>query len=85
MLVRCRFKFRCSKSWDELDHTSEPAVRFCTSCKEKVFLCLTEEDLTKQTNAGNCVAISGVRRMTLGLPSTARASIEKLFENVKKN
>lgn len=85
MLVRCNFHFLCQKDWSDLIQTNDPGIRFCSSCKQKVFLCSEESDLEKHTAAGDCVAIPGVRRMMLGLPSSARESFDKWTKHVKKN
>lgn len=50
-----------------------------------MFLCSEEDDLEKHTAAEDCVAIPEVRRMMLGLPSSARESFDKLAKHVEKN
>jgi hypothetical protein len=53
---RDEFKFICPNSWDTLERTEQDSVRFCTECKEKVFLCRTDEETIKRAQSGQCIA-----------------------------
>ena len=49
------FKFRCPKVWQALEPTDEETVRFCPSCRRKVFLCTSRDDANK--HSGECIAL----------------------------
>ncbi|MFZ9379024.1 MAG: hypothetical protein ACO25E_09520, partial [Burkholderiaceae bacterium] len=44
-LRNCKFKFKCYKSWDDLERTDNPAISFCGDCKKNVYYCETPEEL----------------------------------------
>jgi hypothetical protein len=67
------FKFICPKSWDKLERTEKESVRFCTECKENVFLCRTDEETIKRAQSSQCIAreipdASEVRPVVVGRP-----------------
>ena len=53
----CRFKFKCYKSWDDLERTDNPAISFCGDCKKNVYYCETPEELNFAIAKNLCVAI----------------------------
>ena len=52
-----RFTFRCPKKWEHLDITRDPAVRHCSACDQRVYLCRTEEETRLHAKARHCVAV----------------------------
>jgi len=53
----CTFAYKCEMKWDELDETEEDEIKFCKGCQKEVYLCETDEDLTKAIKRNRCVAI----------------------------
>ena len=56
-LRNCKFKFKCYKSWDDLERTDNPAISFCGDCKKNVYYCETPEELKFAIAKNLCVAI----------------------------
>lgn len=56
--VLCELDFNCPMSWDQLEKTEFDQIRHCTSCKEDVTFCHTEEQVMKLAMRGECVAFS---------------------------
>jgi len=56
-LRNCKFKFKCYKSWDDLERTDNPAISFCGDCKKNVYYCETPEELNFAIAKNLCVAI----------------------------
>jgi len=52
----CVFAYRCTADWEKLDDTGVEQVRYCGECRRTVHLCMTDEELTNQVRANNCVA-----------------------------
>ncbi len=52
-----KFKFKCYKSWDDLERTDNPAISFCGDCKKNVYYCETPEELNFAIAENLCVAI----------------------------
>lgn len=46
----------CPEIWDDLGPTEEPSVRFCGSCRERVYFCATDEETRAHARAGHCIA-----------------------------
>ena len=53
----CEFEFKCPKNWYRLKSTSDPAQRYCGSCKRTVHFCTNQKELDKASALGFCVAI----------------------------
>lgn len=51
-----KFRFRCPKTWDELQTTEDEGRRFCGECERSVFLCNTDAETILHARAGHCVA-----------------------------
>ena len=47
----------CPKTWRALTPTQSKQERFCTSCQETVYLCLSEAERLAHAEHGRCVAI----------------------------
>ena len=52
----CRFRVKCTQSWETLQETPEPRVRFCAACERTVHFCRSESELVAAVSAGQCVA-----------------------------
>lgn len=52
----CRFRFRCTRTWESMAATQSKTVRFCSDCNEAVHLCCTPEDLVAAIASNRCVA-----------------------------
>jgi uncharacterized protein (TIGR02996 family) len=53
-----RFDFKCPLSWEKLQPTDNPAVRFCESCGKRVHYCETVDEARRlAARFGHCVAI----------------------------
>ena len=50
------FHFLCPKNWEKLETTEQEGVRYCSDCKEQVYLCQTDEEMLAHAKAGHCVA-----------------------------
>ncbi|MDH5300131.1 MAG: hypothetical protein OEW58_02070 [Gammaproteobacteria bacterium] len=62
----CEFSFKCPKLWQNLDETDDPAVRYCNSCQQQVYLCVGREELRDALNKGYCVALPDEDNYVLG-------------------
>ena len=53
----CEWKFatQCPERWHNLQQTEQDAVRHCGTCNKLVHLCLTEDEVKKHAEHGNCV------------------------------
>jgi len=62
-IVNCtwKFKFQCPRLWIGLHETSDPNVRTCESCLERVYLCKDEDEVTRRSSQGQCVALGFLR------------------------
>lgn len=59
MKVRnCNWKwmFQCPKRWEGLSPTSDPKIRSCDSCLEKVYLC-ADDEVAEHASQRHCVAV----------------------------
>lgn len=46
----------CPEIWDDLAPTEDPSVRYCGSCRERVYFCATDEQTRAHARAGHCIA-----------------------------
>ncbi|MDR4485429.1 MAG: hypothetical protein R3B95_19900 [Nitrospirales bacterium] len=70
--IACTFSFQCPKKWDQLESTSDPTVRHCSVCNQKVHLALTEEDFRRYSDQGMCVAVQII-------PQTKESEASEVF------
>ena len=63
------FQNRCPKNWADLSLTNERLVRWCSTCDRKVTFCLSDLEVDRHAQAGDCVAYydGGTYTETLGL------------------
>ena len=57
-IENCRFAFafQCPRTWDALRPTDDPQVRFCEACLKPVYLCDSQDAVSRRAAAGDCVA-----------------------------
>lgn len=53
----CIFRFKCTKTWEDLKETTEKTKRFCNHCGETVHYCKTSSELRKAIIKNYCVAV----------------------------
>ena len=57
-IIKCPLAKRCRARWQKLEPVQgDPAIRFCAACERSVYLCQTDEDLSKHSALGRCVAL----------------------------
>ena len=57
------FRKRCTRRWEHLGPTAEPAVRYCEDCRQKVYHCATIVEVRNHAAFGDCIAVDlGVLR-----------------------
>ena len=54
---RLEFRFQCPARWESLRPTEEDDIRFCQSCRKKVFYCNSIQQARNHAHAGRCVAV----------------------------
>lgn len=69
----CDFKYRCTKTWDELDTVpSTTSARECSDCKKLVFMCTTDAEIALAMRENWCIAVptesADNQPFMLGLP-----------------
>jgi Zn finger protein HypA/HybF involved in hydrogenase expression len=62
----CSFKFRCEKTWNELEKGKDPKIRYCKNCKEDVYYVRTDKELRSAIEHDFCVAIEINEKIYLG-------------------
>lgn len=64
----CKFAFKCSARWDDLQETADEYIKFCDDCQKEVFFCESDDELVAQVRLNRCVAIlkPNTREMILG-------------------
>jgi hypothetical protein len=56
-LRNCKFKFKCTQTWEGLEKTDDDTARRCNSCHEWVYLVKTDKRLVEAIKLNQCVAI----------------------------
>ncbi len=57
-IQQCPLATRCHARWERLEPVQgDPAIRFCAMCERAVYLCRTEEDFSRHSALGRCVAV----------------------------
>jgi len=57
--VRCRFKFVCSRKWQDFESTEADDVKFCTHCEQPVYMAKTMEDFDQFAEERKCTYWAG--------------------------
>lgn len=66
--ITCKFKYLCPNSWDELEHSENTDVRFCTHCEADVYRAKDEEDFDALAKQEKCIAYGDSEIMYMGEP-----------------
>lgn len=53
----CVFAYKCTRSWDSLQVTSERDMRFCDDCQREVHYCHDAWSLGQAIALNRCVAV----------------------------
>jgi len=53
----CRFAFKCSSKWEDLQDTENDQIKFCNDCQKEVFFCEDDYALISHVRLNHCVAI----------------------------
>lgn len=53
----CKFAYRCSAKWEDLEETEDDEIRFCNDCQKEVFFCDSDDTLVALVKLNRCVAI----------------------------
>jgi hypothetical protein len=55
----CDFAYRatCTSSWEQLYDSSEPNVKYCGICKQKVYRCLTDAEVIEHAERNERIAL----------------------------
>ena len=53
----CKFAYRCSAKWEDLEETNDDEIRFCNDCQKEVFFCDSDDTLVALVKLNRCVAI----------------------------
>ena len=57
LIRNCKFRYKCSESWNSMANTDDPDVRHCSTCNENVHLCIDADDVLEALQNNWCVAI----------------------------
>jgi uncharacterized protein (TIGR02996 family) len=52
-----RFDYLCDRRWEDLQTTTDQAVRFCDDCRHNVHYCGTIMEARKHAQKGHCIAV----------------------------
>ena len=79
-ILQCPLAKRCSARWERLEPVQgDTGIRFCAACERSVFLCQTDEELSKHSALGRCVALEipsiGVAHIGEPLPIRYRNTV----------
>ena len=56
--THCDLKFHCRQTWEKLEDTDMPQVRYCGNCEQNVFSVRTRRQLEMAHALGRCVALT---------------------------
>jgi hypothetical protein len=66
-IENCEFRYLCKKKWYELERVrGSDSVRFCDACKNNVYFCGSDAELSAHVEQGHCVAAIRHEQMLLG-------------------
>ncbi len=88
--IRCKWKLKCPKKWEDLAPTVVSNVRHCDECSKHVTLVMSKMHLAELARAGECVAVVWGRRVEpthiyftrLGLPRTPGDKLRDFTDEV---
>lgn len=53
----CKFAYKCTAKWDNLQETEDESIRFCDECQKEVFFCDSDDTLVSLVKLNRCIAI----------------------------
>ncbi len=53
----CKFAYKCSAKWENLQETEDESIRFCDECQKEVFFCDSDDTLISLVKLNRCIAI----------------------------
>lgn len=53
---KCHMEIQCVMTWEGLEKTDDPEVRYCFMCKKNVYWVNTPKEFYKKAFEGKCVA-----------------------------
>jgi hypothetical protein len=53
----CKFAYKCSAKWNNLQETEDESIRFCDECQKEVFFCDSDDTLISLVKLNRCIAI----------------------------
>lgn len=53
-----QFGFRCPRTWDSLQVSDDPKVRWCSACREPVHFAMSVDEAVEFSRQGRCVTIA---------------------------
>lgn len=57
LLANCMYSYKCIKTWESLERTSNEEVRYCSDCKEEVYYCRTKKEIVWAIKNKKCISI----------------------------
>lgn len=54
---RVEFRYECPRTWENLTPTKEAAVRYCDTCRQRVYYCTTVTEARRHVHRGRCIAV----------------------------
>jgi hypothetical protein len=57
LLANCKYAYKCTKTWEDLEITSSQEVRYCSDCQEEVYYCRTKLEIVSAIKKRKCIAI----------------------------
>ncbi len=66
LLKRVTWDFLCPKTWNNLQETSDPKIRFCQSCSQSVYLITTAREFDDVASVRCCISIQAENLVLTG-------------------
>ncbi|MEP1740412.1 MAG: hypothetical protein ABJI60_11755 [Kangiellaceae bacterium] len=66
--IKCKFKYLCPNSWEDLEHSENSDVRFCKHCETDVYRARDEDDFNSLARQDKCVAYGDSGIVYMGEP-----------------
>ncbi len=79
MSIRCKFGTLCTQTWKGLDEADKETLRFCNVCQHPVYKCNNQAAYDHHSGQGHCVYVKVGKAKWLGVPSSQREVIDKLY------
>jgi hypothetical protein len=59
-IINCEFEYECDLDWDLLNKTNDPMVNYCDQCKKEVKLCLSNEEIDRDSSSQEVIKASSI-------------------------